>query len=90
MIELTRLNGTTFYLNEDLIEVVEETPDTLVCLINGQRLVVRERARDITRHIIRFRAAVIASAGVPVAPTLPHRLAITPDDAPNGERISHG
>ncbi|WP_336250257.1 flagellar FlbD family protein [Stomatohabitans albus] len=75
MIELTRLNGTTFYLNEDLIQVVEETPDTLISLIDGQRLVVRESARDITRLIIRFRAAVIASAGVPVAHSVPRRVA---------------
>lgn len=66
MIPLTRFDGTTFLLNEDLIQYVEETPDTLITLVDGQRLVVKESARALTHNIIKFRAAIVASAGVPV------------------------
>jgi flagellar protein FlbD len=47
------------YLNEDLIEIIEETPDTHITLTNGKRYLVRERAAAIIEQIVRFRAAVI-------------------------------
>ena len=37
MIDLTRFNGTTFTVNSDLIEVIEETPDTVVTLTTGKK-----------------------------------------------------
>jgi flagellar protein FlbD len=47
MIELTRLNGTVFTLNSDLIEVIEETPDTVVSLTTGKKIIVKESRQDI-------------------------------------------
>lgn len=47
MIRLTRLNGTPVVLNEDMIESVEELPDTTVLLFTGNKLIVRESARHI-------------------------------------------
>lgn len=55
IIELTRLNETKFLLNDDLIEVIEETPDTIITLVNGKKLVVKERSFDIREKIIEFR-----------------------------------
>ena len=42
MIELTRLNGTPIVLNSDLIKTAEASPDTMLTLINGEKLIVRE------------------------------------------------
>ena len=42
MIEVTRLNGTTVLINSDLIETVEETPDTVISLTTGKKFIVKE------------------------------------------------
>lgn len=55
MIYLTRLNGERIVLNIDLIELMEERPDTIVTLTTGKKLVVRESIRKIREDIIRFR-----------------------------------
>ncbi|MBO8171011.1 MAG: flagellar FlbD family protein [Bacillaceae bacterium] len=54
MIEVTRLNGTTFVLNALLIESVEETPDTVITLTNGRKYVVKESAEDVIKIIKGF------------------------------------
>jgi flagellar protein FlbD len=59
MIKLTRLDGTEFYMNPDLIECVEETPDTVITLTNDDHFIVREKARTITDRIISFKAMII-------------------------------
>ncbi|HBQ24759.1 MAG TPA: flagellar protein FlbD [Syntrophomonas sp.] len=55
MIYLTRLNGERIVLNIDLIELMEETPDTIVTLTTGKKLVVRETVNKIREDIIKFR-----------------------------------
>jgi flagellar protein FlbD len=55
MIELTRLKGTKFALNSDHIETAEETPDTVVTLLNGHKYVVRESIGEIISRIESFR-----------------------------------
>lgn len=52
MIRLTRLDGSEIYLNEDLIELVEETPDTHITLTNGNRYVVHEKASTLLERIM--------------------------------------
>jgi uncharacterized protein YlzI (FlbEa/FlbD family) len=47
MLCLTRLNGTQVYVSPIHIVTVEATPDTLVCLHNGDRMLVRERAAEV-------------------------------------------
>ena len=41
MITLQRLNGSSFVLNADLIETIEATPDSIICLQSGKKIVVR-------------------------------------------------
>jgi flagellar protein FlbD len=53
MIELTRLNGTPIVLNSDLIKTAEASPDTMLTLINGEKLIVRER-------VLAYRARLLA------------------------------
>jgi len=58
MIRLTRINKVPLVLNSDLIEHVEATPDTVVALTTGQKLVVLESADEIIQKVIEFRRAI--------------------------------
>lgn len=52
MIFLTKLDGTTFMLNEELIETVNETPDTVIVLENGHSFIVKESMRELYNLIL--------------------------------------
>jgi len=54
MIELTRFNGSTFYLNITHIETVEATPDTIITLTNGKKYIVKDAAVDVAARITAF------------------------------------
>ncbi|MBX5436055.1 MAG: flagellar FlbD family protein [Alicyclobacillaceae bacterium] len=54
MIELTRINGTKFWLNPMLFEMVERTPDTVVTLANGHKYVVRESPEAVADAVRLF------------------------------------
>lgn len=58
MIHLTRLNHTSLVLNADLIELIEVTPDTVISLTTGQKLVVLEPAEEVVRRVLEFRQAI--------------------------------
>jgi flagellar protein FlbD len=55
MIELTKYNDQVFLLNCDLIETVEETPDTVITLLNGKKLIVKENRTEIYERICDYR-----------------------------------
>ena len=59
MIKLTRLDGSEIFVNDDLIEMVEETHDTHITLSNGNRYVVLESAAVLTERIVSFKAKII-------------------------------
>jgi len=61
MIELTRLNGAPITLNCDLIKTAEASPDTMLTLINGEKLIVREACADITDRVVAYRARLLAA-----------------------------
>jgi len=60
MIPLTRLNNKPLLVNSDLIKFVEQSPDTLVTLINGEKIVVLEKPHEVVARIIDFRRSVLA------------------------------
>ena len=60
MIELTRLNGTRFYLNAELVEQAESAPDTVITLTTGNNIVVREKLETVIEKIKEYRRAVNA------------------------------
>lgn len=64
LVSLTRLDGSHFVLNTDLIEFMEATPDTVITLTNGHHFVVRERVEEVVRQIILFRHCVHVGRGV--------------------------
>lgn len=59
MIRLTRLNNQALTVNSDLIKFVEQSPDTLITLVNGEKIVVRESSEEVLARIIEFRRAVL-------------------------------
>lgn len=63
MINLTRLNNTVLTLNSDLIKYVEQNPDTVITLLNGEKILVRETAEQVLDRIIDFRRRLLAGTG---------------------------
>lgn len=58
MIYVTRLNGEKIMLNSDLIEFLEETPDTIITLTTGKKIVVLESVGRIRDEIIKFKKQI--------------------------------
>ncbi|HYA24159.1 MAG TPA: flagellar FlbD family protein [Terriglobales bacterium] len=59
MIQLTRLNNSALIVNSDLIKFVEQSPDTVLTLINGEKILVRETAEKVLERIVQFRRTVL-------------------------------
>lgn len=55
MIRLTRINRQPIVLNSDLVEHLESTPDTVITMTSGQKLVVLEDTDEVVKRIIQFR-----------------------------------
>ena len=63
MIKLTKFNSEAqkkgeFVLNAEIIETIEETPDTVVTLTNGKKLIVDESMDEIVRRVMKYRRAL--------------------------------
>ena len=52
MIKVSRLNGKEFFVNPNLIETIEETPDTVITLTTEKKLIVKEKITEIIESII--------------------------------------
>jgi uncharacterized protein YlzI (FlbEa/FlbD family) len=59
MIHLTRLNKQPLTLNSDLIKFIEYAPDTVITLVNGEKIVVLETGEAILDKIVEFRRRII-------------------------------
>jgi flagellar protein FlbD len=59
MIRLTRLNNQPLTVNSDLIKFVEQSPDTLITLVTGEKIVVQESAEEVLARLIEFRRSVL-------------------------------
>jgi Uncharacterized protein, possibly involved in motility len=55
MIVLQRLNKEEFVLNANYIETLEATPDTVITLTNGKKLMVRNSVEDIVKQVITYK-----------------------------------
>ena len=80
MVRLTRLNGIEVVVNADLIEFVEMTPDTLVTLVTGKKIPVRESAEEIVQRIVSYRRSI----GVTGQAELGRRVGAMASDRPSG------
>jgi flagellar protein FlbD len=100
MIQLTRLNNHPLVVNSDLIKFVEQAPDTVITLVNGDKIVVRESAQDVLERVVQFRRSVLqgimlcsdnngsANNGSALPPALPP--ALPGNDAGNETRTDAG
>ena len=62
MILVHRLRGAPMFLNADLIEFIESTPDTVITLADGRKLVVSDTPEEVIERATRFRASVIVAS----------------------------
>lgn len=80
MIQLTRLNNQPLAVNSDLIKFVEQAPDTVITLVNGEKIIVRETAPQILERIVQFRRSVLEG----IFPGWDNRVTLcTPPPDPN-------
>lgn len=60
MIEVTRINGSKVLINPDLIEIAEETPDTVVAFTTGRKLIIKEGRQEIKNLVKSYRKEIFA------------------------------
>lgn len=60
MIELTKINGTVVLVNSDIIEIVEETPDTVITLTTGRKIIVKESRQEVKNLVKLYKRDVYA------------------------------
>jgi len=68
MIELTRLNGIQMVLNSDLIKTAEASPDTMLTLIHGEKLIVRESIDEVLKRVLAYRALLLTNVALRLHP----------------------
>ena len=71
MIMLSRLNGLPFALNPDLIERAEATPDTVLTLCDGNKLVIGESVEELVTRVREYRASILSLADQVAVPAPP-------------------
>jgi flagellar protein FlbD len=74
MIQLTRLNNQPLVVNSDLIKCVENAPDTVLTLVTGEKIIVRETTEQVLERVIAFRRAILAG----LAPNLSEQSSVSP------------
>jgi flagellar protein FlbD len=70
MLQLTRLNNSPLIVNSDLVKFVEQSPDTVITLVNGEKILVREKADEVLNRIVEFRRSVLQGM-IPITNHLP-------------------
>ncbi len=60
MIELTKMSGRKILVNPELIELVEETPDTVVLFTTGRKIIVKESRQEIKNLVKSYRKDIFA------------------------------
>ena len=59
MIEVTKLNGMKLSINAELIELVEETPDTVISMTTGRKIIVKESRQDVENLVILYKRKIL-------------------------------
>ncbi len=63
MIEVTKLNGKKLIVNAEMIEIIEETPDTVISFTNGKKIIVKESRQEVKNLVILYKKDIF-SAGI--------------------------
>lgn len=58
MIKVTRLNGKEFVVNAEQIQFLESTPDTVITLVNKEKVVVKEAVEDVIKRVVDYNRAI--------------------------------
>jgi Uncharacterized protein, possibly involved in motility len=58
LIEVTKMNGTKYTINAEMIEMVEETPDTVVTLSTGKKIIVKESRQEVKNLVILYKREI--------------------------------
>ena len=74
LIQLTRLNNQHLTVNSDLIKFVEQAPDTVITLVTGEKIVVRDSVEEVLKRVIQFRRSVLER----IVPTWDNNFAKSP------------
>ncbi len=87
MIELTRLNGQKLFVNCDLFKYAEASPDTVLTLLTGDKIVVSESCAEVMEKAMTFRARVLGLAWPDAADALGALLSqVTPLSSRRGDQ----
>ncbi|MFP6584043.1 MAG: flagellar FlbD family protein [Candidatus Hydrogenedentota bacterium] len=60
MIRLRRLTDEVFVLNADLVQEIEATPDTIITLISGKKMMVKESVDEVVAAVLEYRRSIVA------------------------------
>lgn len=60
MIKLTRLNNDAFYVNCELIEFMEEMPNTVISMASGRKILVNESCEEVKRRVIEYKREIMS------------------------------
>lgn len=61
MISVTRFNDSTLIINADLIQTVEETPDTVITLTTGTKFIVKEKSKEIVDKVVEYKRRIFVN-----------------------------
>jgi flagellar protein FlbD len=70
MIEVTRINGTIFFINPDMIVTLEATPDTIITLTSGEKLIVKESPDELIDRFVALKRRIACELPI-IKPTSP-------------------
>ena len=61
MVEVTKINGSKVLINPDLMELVEETPDTVITFTTGRKIIVKESRQEVKNLVKLYRKDIFAN-----------------------------
>ena len=66
MINVTRMNGTEFTINAELIETIEEVPDTVIALTTGKKFIVKESRQKVVNLVKLYKKEIYCRNNVEI------------------------
>ncbi len=61
MIEVTKINGQKILVNQELFEIIEETPDTVITLTTGRKIIVKESRQDLKNLVKSYKKDIFSN-----------------------------
>lgn len=59
MIKVTKIGGELIYVNADLIEFIENVPDTMITLTTGKKIIIKEETEDVVNKVVQYRRSIL-------------------------------